>query len=64
VPCPNGEGMGCREIAELATEWFEGTLDEETRRAFVEHVADCEDCAEFVLQLRWTVVFLSALGCS
>lgn len=53
--------MGCREIAELATEYFEGTLDEAGRRGFAEHVAECEDCAEFVLQLRWTVLFLRML---
>ena len=53
--------MGCREIAELATEWLEGTLDEAGLRAFAEHLAECEDCAEFVLQLRWSVLFLRRL---
>ncbi|MEJ3652660.1 anti-sigma factor [Actinomycetes bacterium KLBMP 9759] len=47
--------MTCAELAELVTEHLEGTLDD---RAFLQHLAECPACAEYVDQLVRTIELL------
>jgi hypothetical protein len=47
--------LTCREVVELATEYFEASLPPEQSERFSAHVADCEGCQTHLRQLRITV---------
>ncbi len=47
--------LSCREIVELLTEYFEGTMPTEHRFRFERHVAICPACRGFLAQMRETV---------
>jgi hypothetical protein len=47
--------LTCRDVAELATDYFEGSLPAATSEAFAAHVAGCRGCQAFLRQLRITV---------
>jgi anti-sigma factor RsiW len=47
--------LTCRDVAELATEYFEGSLPAEQRERFAAHVAGCPGCQTYLRQLRITV---------
>jgi hypothetical protein len=47
--------LACREIVELATEYFEASLPPEQRERFAAHVAGCRGCQAYLRQLRITV---------
>jgi len=53
--------MNCDEFVELVTAYLEGTLDPETRRRFVEHLAECEGCDRYLDQIRNTLHTLATL---
>ena len=44
--------LTCRDIVALCTEFVEGTLSPERRRAVEDHLARCPWCAEYVRQLQ------------
>jgi hypothetical protein len=44
--------LSCREIVQLATEYFEDTLPGEERLRFERHIAICPPCRGFLAQLR------------
>jgi anti-sigma factor RsiW len=60
-PGPPG-GLPCRELVELVTDYFEGTLSPADRRRFEEHIAACEGCTAYVEQLRTTREALGGLA--
>ena len=47
--------MNCDEFVELVTAHLEGTLDDETERRVVEHLAECEGCDRYLEQIRHTI---------
>ena len=49
------EGISCREIVQLTTEYLEGALPEPRRRKFEEHLALCQGCANYIEQMRETI---------
>jgi len=51
VPTP----IPCRELVELVTEHFEGTLTPEQRAAVEAHLGCCEWCRAYLEQIRITV---------
>jgi anti-sigma factor RsiW len=51
--------IACRELVELVTDYLEGTLSDEQRTLFEEHVARCGGCAAYLDQMRAT---LAAVG--
>ena len=48
----------CREIVELVTDYLEGVLPNDERAAFERHLAGCEGCTAYIVQMR--VVIRSA----
>ena len=44
--------LNCQEVVELVTEYLEGGLEVEERRAFERHVAVCPPCRGYLSQLR------------
>jgi anti-sigma factor RsiW len=53
--------MTCEEFVELVTAYLEGTLPEEQRRAFDEHMALCPGCDRYLDQFRTTIDLLGEL---
>jgi anti-sigma factor RsiW len=47
--------MTCRELVELVTEYFEGTLAPADRAEFEAHLATCPGCETYVEQMRTTI---------
>jgi hypothetical protein len=47
--------LTCRDVVQLATDYFEGSLTAATTEAFAAHVAGCHGCQAFLRQLRITV---------
>jgi anti-sigma factor RsiW len=44
--------MPCREFVEVVTGYLEGTLPEEERERFDEHLAGCPHCTAYLDQMR------------
>lgn len=49
------EWLACQELVELVTDYLEGELDPDLLEAFHEHISDCGNCAEYLLQMRRTI---------
>ena len=47
--------LTCRELVELVTEYFEGSLPEGQRLAFEQHVAICPPCRGYLEEIRHVV---------
>jgi anti-sigma factor RsiW len=45
----------CQEMVELITDYLEGTLSRSQRRRFEAHIAACENCTEYLRQMRATI---------
>jgi anti-sigma factor RsiW len=45
----------CQEIVELITDYLEGALSRSQRRRFDAHLAGCENCTEYLRQMRATI---------
>jgi anti-sigma factor RsiW len=56
-----GIEVPCQQIVELVTDYDEGALDDEQRRLFEEHLADCPPCTAYVEQIRLTVAQTGAV---
>ena len=54
--------IACRELVELVTDYFEGALAPDVRRAVEVHLEDCDDCARAVAQWRRVVDLTGRLG--
>jgi anti-sigma factor RsiW len=44
----------CQEFVELATEYLEGALDQDTRERFERHLALCPGCETYLAQMAET----------
>ena len=49
------DGLTCRELVELVTDYLEGALEPDDRLRFDEHLADCPGCTSYVEQMRETI---------
>jgi predicted anti-sigma-YlaC factor YlaD len=45
----------CRELVELVDDHLEGVLDDAVRAGLEAHLAECEDCTEYVRQVERTI---------
>lgn len=55
------EEMACRELVEVVTDYLEGTLPQDDRRRFEQHLTECPYCVEYVEQIRQTIETLGRL---
>ena len=53
--------MTCDEFVELVTAYLEGTLPDDQRAAFDEHLALCPGCDRYLSQFRTTIDLLGEL---
>ena len=61
TPWPQRE-LVCQEVVELVTDYLEGSLTRSQRRRFERHLAGCENCAEYLKQMRATIRTTGQLG--
>ncbi len=53
--------MTCKELVDVITEYFEGTLPAEDRARFERHLAKCDGCHAYLGQMRETIRALGHL---
>lgn len=56
------EEIRCRDFVELVTDLIEGQLEQARRLEAESHAGDCPHCAEYLAQIRLTIVGLRALA--
>jgi predicted anti-sigma-YlaC factor YlaD len=56
------QGLVCKEVVELITDYLEGALLPEKRAQLEEHVAGCPGCRNYIEQVRLTIVMLHNLA--
>jgi anti-sigma factor RsiW len=49
------EELGCQELVELVTDYFEDALDAGERARFEAHLAECPGCRAYLAQMRATL---------
>ena len=47
--------LTCKEVVEIVTDYLEGTMSDQDRLRFEEHVAGCEGCSRYLHQMRETI---------
>lgn len=57
----NANGLTCRELVELITEYLEGALPPSERVRFEAHLAECPPCTNYLRQMRQTIHAVGAL---
>jgi len=55
------QGLSCRELVELVTDYLEGSLSRADRARFESHIAACVNCAEYLAQFKQTIELTGAL---
>lgn len=53
--------MTCEEFVELVTAYLEGTLPDQQRREFDEHLSLCRGCDRYLAQFQTTIDLLGEL---
>lgn len=57
----NNNEMNCKELVELVTEYFEGTLPPAERERFETHLATCSACTNYLQQMQRTIQVVGQL---
>ena len=57
----NRRGLPCQEMVELVTEYLEGGLSRSQHRRFEAHLEGCENCTEYLRQMRATIRLTGSL---
>ncbi len=56
------QGLACKEVVELVTDYLEGVLLPEKRAQLEEHLAGCPGCMNYLEQVRLTIGMLRNLA--
>ena len=56
------QGLVCKKVVELTTDYLEGVLLSEKRAQLEEHVAGCSGCRNYLEQVRLTIGILHTLA--
>ena len=51
----SAEGLTCREMVELVTDYLEEVLSPEDRERFDRHLIGCDGCSNYLEQMRETI---------
>jgi anti-sigma factor RsiW len=52
---PFSRPLACRELVELVTAYFDGSLSRSDRRRFRRHISGCDNCTAYVEQMRLVI---------
>ena len=55
------DGLSCRQLVELVSDYLEGALPADQHSRFEAHIAGCGHCAAYLRQMRETLVLLGTL---
>jgi anti-sigma factor RsiW len=55
------DGLSCRELVELVSDYLEGALSPHDHSRFEAHIAGCENCSAYLRQMRETLALLGTL---
>ena len=55
------DGLTCRELVELVTDYLEDAMTPAERARFEGHIAGCDGCHAYLRQMRETIVVLGTL---
>ncbi len=55
------DDLTCQELVDLVTEYLEHALEPAERDRFEAHLSECDDCVNYVEQLRVTVRIVGQL---
>ena len=58
---PAEEQLSCQELVELVTDYVEGAMPEDERKAFEDHLDLCDGCRVYVEQMRQTIRLVGKL---
>ncbi len=58
------EEIACVEVVELISDYIEEALTRSQRRRLEAHLAGCEHCAEYLVQMRTTIALTGRLAVS
>jgi len=51
----SGDGLTCRELVEVVTDFVEGAMSEADRARFERHLGECAGCTAAMSQFRTTI---------
>jgi anti-sigma factor RsiW len=54
-------GLACQQVVELVTDYLEGSLGWRQRRRFETHLAGCDACGRYLVQIRETLDLLGSV---
>ena len=55
------DGLSCRELVELVSDYLESALTRTEHSRFEAHIGGCDHCAAYLRQMRETLVLLGTL---
>ncbi|GLV56006.1 hypothetical protein KDH_28500 [Dictyobacter sp. S3.2.2.5] len=56
------QGLACREVVELVSDYLEGVLVSELRAQLEQHLEECPGCMQYLEQVRLTISMLRNLA--
>ena len=59
---PRRRPLTCQEVVELVTAYLEGTMTPAMTARFEEHLTDCDGCAAYLDEIRFTVASIGSIG--
>lgn len=57
----DGHDITCRQAVALVTAYLDGELTRDRHALFEAHLGECEDCTEYVRQIRTTIALTGQL---
>jgi predicted anti-sigma-YlaC factor YlaD len=61
-PAAQGDLDPCPGLADVASDYLEGDLDEDSARAVAAHLQHCSDCLRFYAELALTILAMRRLA--
>ncbi len=56
------ESLTCKELVEIVTDYLEGVLPSDDRTRFESHINVCQDCLNYLDQMRRTIALVGRLS--
>jgi anti-sigma factor RsiW len=53
--------LACQQVVEMVSDYLEGALSRSQRRRLEAHLAGCEHCSEYLVQMRATIALTGRL---
>ena len=57
-----GRSLTCQEVVELVTAYLDGAMDQRSIARFEAHLTDCDGCAAYLDEMRFTVASIGSIS--